>query len=77
MAKYTTEDLLLYIYGETTDAETDLINEALLHDWDLREKYDVLKNSMDTLNKMMVSPRAESVNAILKYAGVSVDVEHG
>lgn len=74
MAKYTTEDLLLYIYGETSKEQGKLISEALKSDWNLREKYDVLKQSMDTLDKMVVSPRAESVAAILKYAATTAGV---
>ncbi len=76
MITYTTEDLLLFIYGETSDEQTELIMNALAEDWNLREQYDVLKNSIETLDQMIVSPRSESVNAILRYAGVTAELEH-
>ena len=76
MLNYTTEDLLLYLYRETSDKESASIREALENDWDLKEKYDVLKNSMLALDRMIESPRAESIKAILNYAGVSSPVEH-
>lgn len=75
MIEYTTEDLLLYLYRETSEEQSTLIREALEKDWNLREKYDVLKDSMHTLDKMIESPRPESIKAILKYAGVSAAVE--
>ena len=76
MLNYTTEDLLLYLYRETSDKESANIREALENDWDLKEKYDVLKNSMLALDKMIESPRPESIKAILSYAGVHSPVEH-
>ena len=76
MLNYTTEDLLLYLYRETSDKESENIRVALENDWDLKEKYDVLKNAMLALDKMVESPRAESIKAILNYAGVSTPVEH-
>ena len=76
MLNYTTEDLLLYLYRETSDKESANIKEALENDWDLKEKYDVLKNSMLALDKMIESPRPESIKAILSYAGVNSPVEH-
>ena len=76
MLNYTTEDLILFLYRETSDKETESIREALENDWDLKEKYDVLRNSMQALDKMVESPRSESIKAILNYAGVSSPVEH-
>lgn len=76
MLNYTTEDLLLFLYQETSDKESASIREALENDWDLKEKYDVLKNSLLALDKMIESPRPESIKAILSYAGVNSPVEH-
>ena len=76
MITYTTEDLLLFIYGETTDEQTELIMNALTEDWELKEQYDILKNSMEALDQMVVSPRSEFINAILRYAGVTTELEH-
>lgn len=76
MLQYTTEDLLLFIYNETSEEQTILIKEALESDWDLKEKMDVLKNSLSALDKMEESPRPECIKAILNYAGVNAPIEH-
>ncbi|MCY7422981.1 MAG: hypothetical protein LH478_14710 [Chitinophagaceae bacterium] len=76
MLNYTTEDLLLYLYQETSKEEREQIEEALENDWDLKEKYDGLRNSLMALDKMIESPRPESIQAILNYAGVNSPVEH-
>ena len=75
MLRYTTEDLLLYLYQETTPEETRLIKAALEADWELKEQLDILKNSMNMLDMMIESPRPQSVKSILNYAGVSTAVE--
>ena len=43
MTNFTPEDLLLYLYKETTAVETVAIEAALKQDWTLREKLEVLK----------------------------------
>lgn len=75
MLRYTTEDLLLYLYQETTTEETKLIKAAVEADWELKEKMDILKNSMNMLDTLVESPRPQSIKAILNYAGVSAAVE--
>ena len=76
MLNYTTEDLLLYLYRETSNKESENIRVALENDWDLKEKYDGLRNSLMALDKMIESPRPESIQAILNYAGINTPVEH-
>ena len=75
MLEYTTEDLLLYLYGEASVEQAGAISEALKTDWELREKIDVLRQSMDILDSMIESPRPQSVQAILAYAGISAPME--
>jgi len=43
MTRYTPEDLLQYLYKETSATETTAIEQALIEDWTLREKIEVLK----------------------------------
>ena len=76
MHNYTTEDLLLYLYQETSKEEGGRIKEAIENDWELKEKYDSLRNSLMALDKMLESPRPESIKAILSYAGVNSPVKH-
>jgi hypothetical protein len=68
MTNFTPEDLLLYLYKESSPAETSAIEEALNNDWTLREKLAVLKTSMERLNGLVISPRTEIILNILKHA---------
>ena len=68
MQSFTPEDMLLYLYKETSPEMTLAIEEALKGDWALREKLDVLKTSMQRLSKITESPRTEVVLNILNYA---------
>jgi hypothetical protein len=68
MTNFTPEDLLLYLYKETTPEQTVAIEEALKKDWTLREKLTVLKTSMQRLDKIKQSPRTEVVLNILNHA---------
>ena len=68
MTKFTPEDLLLYLYKETSLQQTAEIEDALTKDWALREKLAVLKASMQRLDKLVVAPRTEVVLNVLKKA---------
>ena len=69
---FTPEELIQYLYKETSPARTAEIEEALQHDWTLREKLEVLQNSMQALNRPLESPRTQSVMNVLNYARESV-----
>jgi hypothetical protein len=68
MTNFTPEDLVQFLYKETSPQQTAAIAEALIHDWTLREKLNVLKTSMDRLDKLTESPRTEVVLNVLNYA---------
>lgn len=68
MPDYSPEDLLLYLYKETSPEATAAIDEALQKDWTLREKLAVLKTSMDRLDTLRFSPRTEVILNVLRYA---------
>lgn len=68
MTKFTPEDLLLYLYKETSVEQTAEIEQALAKDWTLREKLAVLQNSMQRLDKIKLAPRTEVVLNVLNYA---------
>ena len=76
MHSYSPEDLLLYLYKETSPEMTAGIEEALKKDWTLREKLAVLKTSMERLKKITIAPRTEVVLNILKYAGKGNKVQN-
>jgi len=64
----TPEDLISYIYKETTPVQNHIIEQALQEDWTLMEKYKVLKASVKRLDELKESPRTEAVLKILHYA---------
>lgn len=68
MINFTPEDLLLYLYKETSADQTLAIEAALEKDWTLREKLNVLKASMQRLDKLTEAPRTEVVLNVLNYA---------
>lgn len=68
MINFTPEDLLLYLYKETSADQTLDIEAALEKDWTLREKLNVLKASMQRLDKLTEAPRTEVVLNVLNYA---------
>ena len=68
MTNFTPEDLLLYLYKETSAKRTAAIETALCNDWTLREKLNVLKVSMERLDKITKSPRTEVVLNVLNHA---------
>lgn len=65
---FTPEDLIQYLYKETTPEETAAIEKAMAEDWTLREKFEVIKKAAQRLTKFTISPRTESVLNVLKYA---------
>ena len=68
MNNFTPEDLLLYLYKETSPQQSTAIEAALKQDWTLREKLNVLKTSMQRLDKITESPRTEVVLNVLNHA---------
>ncbi|MDZ4793710.1 MAG: hypothetical protein SGI83_05470 [Bacteroidota bacterium] len=68
MTNFTPEDLLMYLYKESSAEQNNAIEAALEKDWTLREKLTVLKASMQRLDKIITAPRTEVVLNVLNYA---------
>lgn len=69
MHSFTLEDLVQYMYQETSGQKKAAIAAALETDWDLHEKYQVIisaQKRLETLN--LSSPRKKAVDKILLYA---------
>ena len=71
MNNYSPEDLLLYLYNETSAEATAAIDAALERDWTLREKLAVLKASKKRLDTLVERPRTEVVLNIMRYAAAT------
>lgn len=68
MPKIKTDDLIQYLYHETSKDQNLAIEKALQTDWELKDELNILKDSMTRLDRMIKSPRDQSVQAILNYA---------
>jgi hypothetical protein len=68
MNEITPEELVRYLYKETSVQKTARIEAALDSDWNLRETYEKLRIAHVNLPNTQLSPRPEAVNAILEYA---------
>jgi hypothetical protein len=76
MTLFTPEDLLRYLYKESSPELTLAIEAALKEDWMLREKLQVLNSSVSSLDKIVLAPRAEVVERVLNYARKTAVQEH-
>jgi len=68
MHNFTPEDLLLYLYKETSPTQTAEIKAALESDWSLREKFEVLTSAQQRLEALKMSPSQQTINKIMDYA---------
>ncbi len=72
MHSFTQDDLVQYLYKETSPEKSAILKAALETEWILREKYEELSAAMNSMEKLSLSPRKIAVDKILKYAERSV-----
>jgi hypothetical protein len=72
MHNFTPEDLLQYLYNETSPAQTAQIKAALETDWTLREKFEVINSAHSRLEALKMSPSQKTIDNILSYAEKAV-----
>ena len=70
MPLFTPEDLLRYLYKESSPELTAAIQVALNENWMLREQMEELQASVNQLDteRELVTPRMEVVQRVLQYA---------
>lgn len=73
MHNFTPEDLLQYLYNETSPEKTAAIKAALENDWSLREKMEVITSAQNRLESLKLSPSKNVIANILNYAESKVD----
>jgi len=74
MSIFTPEDLILYLYQETSPSETAAIKDTLASDWALQQKFNVIETSVEQLSTELYAPRAETVLNVLNYARETMQV---
>jgi hypothetical protein len=69
MHSFTQEDLIQYMYKETSPQKTAAIKAALVTDYYLREEYQSLQQTQQSLDTFVeVAPRKKALDFILNYA---------
>lgn len=68
MIKITPEELVRYLYNETSEEKTAKIKAALQTDVNLRDTYEKLLGGMQTLQHTNKAPMDRTVNKVLEYA---------
>jgi hypothetical protein len=76
MIKITPEDLVQYLYKETTAKKTAAIKAALETDWELQQSFREIINAQKELEPVNLSPRKEALNKILEHASSKVGQVH-
>lgn len=67
MTTITQEDLIRYLYGETSEKKTEAIKLGLQKDWKLKDSLDQLAITHQALQGLETKPGEDVVNRILKY----------
>ncbi len=65
---FTQDELIRYIYRETSDQENNEIENALICDDVILEMYKKLKNTIKQLDKIEKSPSGQIIDKILDYS---------
>lgn len=65
---FTHDDLIRYVYKETTSEENRLIEKALAIDTALLEQCQELQRIKEQLDGSMMTPSEKSINSILEYS---------
>ena len=73
MNSITPDDLLLFLYNETSPEMTIAIKSALESDYRLQESMNELIISMESLEDVSYSPRQQSVDTILAYGTKAIN----
>lgn len=66
---YTQKDIIRYIYKELSSSEHKQMTQALESNWELKELYNELCQSLNVLNKFKLkSPSQSSIDMILGFS---------
>lgn len=72
---FTQEDLIRFMYKETSPAKTEAIEKALETDWKLNQRLNELMSVSEVLDTPAIqSPRRKSIENILEYAKKSTEL---
>lgn len=66
--KFTQDDIIRYIYGETSRNENKLVEVLLATDWEFREAYQQLLKLKNDLDLIAKTPSERVISNILKFS---------
>ena len=66
---FTPDDLLRYLYEDTTVEESKEIEIALLTDERLQKEWEQLQNDVQLLDSMLLQPSGAVTDSIMHWAG--------
>lgn len=72
---FTTDQLIRFLYKETSASETFAIKQALNNSRELMEEFQLLQSAQQQLPTVRFNPKRSSVQNILRYSQ-STAVEH-
>jgi hypothetical protein len=72
MHNFTPEDLVQYLYSETSPEKTAAIQAAIETDFNLREQFETLVAGRQQLAEIKMSPSVKTMDKILQYAEKAV-----
>ena len=67
---FTRDDLIRYIYGETTKRETEEIAQAVLCDNDTHAEFNGLTDLKNQLDALREEPSGQVIQTILNYSRI-------
>lgn len=73
---FTQDDLIRYLYHETTEKETQEINRALLTDSELQAMYTSMSALKKEMDASQLEPSPQTVLNILSYSRNASAVKH-
>jgi hypothetical protein len=65
---FTHDDLIRYVYNETTNEENHEIQEAIACDAVLMEQHSELQQLKAQMDGSMIAPSEKTINTILEYS---------
>ncbi len=72
MKTFTTDDLVRFVYNETTADESSVIKKAILENLDLAKTYQGMLSAKEELEQGKLNPSDSSIEIIMQYSGSTV-----
>ncbi|MCU0395543.1 MAG: hypothetical protein MUF29_06515 [Chitinophagaceae bacterium] len=74
MTNFTPEQLIAFHYKDLPEAEMRLMAEALEGSWPLQEKYAVIREAAQRLDKAMAAAPQKAIDNVLHYGQAMLDL---